>query len=544
MHSRAAHAAGLLILTALAGVAVDVVAAEPDVRQGDWPSYNGSLQGQRYSPLAQIDTTNVAGLRPICVFETPETVSFESGIVAVDGTLYFTTFGNTYAIDGATCKQKWKHTRAEPRNPLNVNRGVGYSGGQVFRGTGDGHVLALDATNGAVLWDVALADPQKGESIPMAPIAHDGLVFIGNAGGDLFGVSGRIHALDAASGKTVWAFDTIPRSGPARATWVKASAENPPGGAAMWTSYALDPEKSILYVSTGNPAPSFAQHLRPGDNLYASSILALEARTGKLIAYVQPIKHDFHDWDVSAAPALITTRSGRSFIAAGAKDGYLYGIDRARVKSRAGSDPDANALTVESKGLTTTRENADTPLSSSQLTHFCPGSQGGIGWNGPAYDPSLGLAYVNSINWCTSVKLLPPDRMQGKPGTPWTGMDDPKLAFGQQDPTDHWNGFVTALDPQTGDMRWQVFTPKPMVAGITATAGGLVFTGDLDGNVLAYDSRTGTELWRDATHKAIGGGVISYEAGGAQRIAVAAGLNSPIWPVSGGPAQVVVYGLH
>ena len=177
------------------------------------------------------------------------------------------------------------------------------------------------------------------------------------------------------------------------------------------------------------------------------------------------------------------------------------------------------------------------------MTRFCPGSQGGIEWNGPTWHPGLGLLYANSIDWCTSVKLLPVEKMKGGPGMPWTGMDHPQLAFGVQDPVERWKGWITAVDADSGAVRWQVQTPKPMVAAITATAGGLVFTGDLDGNVLALDAASGKELWRDATGKAIGGGVVSYTAGGRQRIAVAAGLNSAIWPVKGGTARVVSYAL-
>ena len=327
---------------------------------GDWVAYNGSLNGDRFSPLTEISTANVGELRQACTFDAPAAISFQSGIVAVHGTLYFTVFDTTYAIDGATCQEKWKQTRPEPATYLNVNRGVGYCDGKLFRGTGDGHALALDAATGKLLWDVAIADPKKGESVPLAPIAWDGLVFIGNAGGDNFGVTGRVYALDAASGKVVWQFHTVPESGPARETWPAASADNPPTGGATWTSYALDEPSATLYVSTGNVAPDFMEAMHPGENLYANSVLALEARTGKLIAYVQPVKGDFHDWDVAAAPALITTKSGRRYVAAGAKDGHIYAIDRSAVKSTAGSEPDAQALVIRSKTLTTTRENAET----------------------------------------------------------------------------------------------------------------------------------------------------------------------------------------
>jgi alcohol dehydrogenase (cytochrome c) len=283
--------------------------------------------------------------------------------------------------------------------------------------------------------------------------------------------------------------------------------------------------------------------LRPGKNLYANSLLALEAKSGALIAYVQPVEDDYHDWDLSAAPALITTRSGRAFVAAGSKDGYIYNIDRAAVKSTAGSEPDAGALIVRSKALTTTRENAETPFSTERATRFCPGIQGGIEWNGPAYHPELGLLYVNSIDWCTSVQLMPVEKMKGVPGAPWTGAHDPQNPFGVLDPAERAKGWIVAADAESGEVRWKVQMPKPMVAGITATAGGLVFTGDLEGNVLALEAASGKALWRSATGKAIGGGVISFAAHGRQYIAVAAGMNSAIWPVQGGSARVIVYGL-
>ncbi len=518
------------------------VSAATPVGPGDWITYDGPLSGERYSPLSQITPANVATLRQACAFDAPDTVSLQSGIVAVGGTLYFTAFNNTYAVDGATCQQKWKQTRAEPPTYLKVSRGVAYADGRLFRGTGDGHVLGLDAGTGRQLWDVTIANPKIGESVPMAPIAWNGLVFVGNAGGDNFDVQGRIYGLDAATGRTVWEFHTIPDSAAIRATWGKASAENPPAGGATWTSYALDDTKGILYVGTGNPAPDFVEAFHPGPNLYTNTVLALDAKTGRLVAWVQPIRNDYHDWDVSAPPALITTAAGHEFIAQAAKDGHVYGIDRSAVRT-GGSAPDSAALAVRYKAVVSTRENADAPLTSDRMTRFCPGSQGGVEWNGPTYDRQHGLIVVNAIDWCTSVKLQRLDTLKGAPGQSWSGMDDPQMAFGRQDPIARWRGWITALDAETGAIRWRVRTPKPMVAGITSTAGGLIFTGDLDGNVLGLDAATGKELWRAGTGKAIGGGVISFEAGGKQYVAAAAGLNSAIWPVKGGSARLVVYAL-
>jgi alcohol dehydrogenase (cytochrome c) len=167
-----------------------------------------------------------------------------------------------------------------------------------------------------------------------------------------------------------------------------------------------------------------------------------------------------------------------------------------------------------------------------------------VEWNGPSYHPGLRLAFVNAIDWCTSVKMQPTTKITGAPGEAWTGAEPADgWLFGRHDPAGQWKGWVTAFDPETGEVKWKVQTPKPMVAAITATAGGLVFTGDLDGQVLAYDAATGKELWRHATGKAIGGGVIAYQSGGVQRIAVAAGMNAGTWTITSGPGRVIVYTL-
>jgi alcohol dehydrogenase (cytochrome c) len=194
---------------------------------------------------------------------------------------------------------------------------------------------------------------------------------------------------------------------------------------------------------------------------------------------------------------------------------------------------------VRSKAQVTTRENVDVPFSTEHETRFCPGRA----WSGTApYYPGLGLLYVNAIDWCTLVRMQPAGI--GTPGASWTGAEPADgWLFGRHDPVGQWKGWVTAFDPESGTVAWKIQTPKPMVAAITATAGGLVFTGDLDGQLLAYDAATGKELWRDATGKAIGGGVISYEARGTQRIAAATGMNASTWSIQAGPARVVVYAL-
>jgi alcohol dehydrogenase (cytochrome c) len=341
-------------------------------------------------------------------------------------------------------------------------------------------------------------------------------------------VTGRMMAFDVGTGARVWSTDLIPESGTAGRSWPPATETVPRGGGASWTSYALDTLSGTVYVPTGNSAPDFLPQVRPGANLYAYSVLALDARTGALQTHYQILPKDYHDWDVSAAPALITTQSGAALLVAGGKDGHLYGIER-------GSGHKRYVTPV------TTIDNIEAPLTASG-TRFCPGVNGGIEWNGPSYSPRTNTLYVNAIDWCTTVKVAPPSKLEGKDGLPWTGSSELRQPFGLPDSTRR--GWLTAVNADDGSVRWKYASPTPLVAGITATAGGLVFTGDLDGNVLGFDASNGRILWRATTGQPIGGGVASYAVGGRQFIAVASGLHAPVtWQLKSTPAKLVVYSL-
>ncbi|HEY2064661.1 MAG TPA: PQQ-binding-like beta-propeller repeat protein, partial [Gemmatimonadaceae bacterium] len=304
--------------------------AAAQATDGDWLTYNRTLAGDRYSPLAEIDTGNVSQLRTICSYALPEVTSLQTGPIVVGGTMYFTTDTISYAIDASTCAEKWRVVRhSDTPSALGVNRGFAYLNGRLFRGTSDVHVIALDPADGHLIWDRVLDIKGPGVSVPMAPIASNGLVYIGNAGGDLAAVTGHVYALDANDGHVVWKFDVVPPSGPARATW--ANPRLPISGGAFWTSFTLDAPNGILYVPAGNPAPDFDTELRKGDNLYSNSLIALDAATGRMLAYNQLVKRDAHDWDVDSPPALATTRSGRAIIASANKDGLLSIVDRSRL---------------------------------------------------------------------------------------------------------------------------------------------------------------------------------------------------------------------
>ena len=508
-------------------------------QSSEWPGYNGDLAATRFSPLSEINAANVKDLHPVCTYDTGETTPFQSGLLMVQGVLYFTTYNSTYAVDASTCALKWKYDRPGPRGGLGVSRGAAYLDGKLFRGSGDARVFALDAATGQPAWDAALGDPSNGESVPMAPLAWNGMVFAGNAGGDNFGVTGRVYALSAADGHELWRFNVVPDSGPARATWKNVSDRNPPTGGATWTSYSLDPDAGVLWISTGNVAPDFQLALHPGDNLYTTSVIALDANTGKMLRYVQPVKKDFHDWDMTAPPALIRTSGGRLLAAAAGKDGILYGLDRSGVTVSSASQA---PLKIVYATPVTTRSNVKTPLNAKTETHFCPGTQGGTEWNGPAFHPTLNLVLVNAVDWCTAVMLADAATLTGKRGSIWPG-SDPKHPFGNNDPKEKWGGWLTAVDADSGRVRWKYQSPTPLVAAVTPTAGGLVFTGDLNGDVLALDASAGSVLWRNATGAALGGGVISYQTNGHQRLAVAAGMSPANWPVTKTTARVVVYSL-
>lgn len=503
----------------------------------DWGGYNNTLTSERFSPLAQVNVSNAAQLRPVCTFPLHEQASMQSGPIVVGGVMYVTTDVSTYALDAATCRLRWKHTyrySPQPDYNLKVNRGVAYmdtpDGPRLYRGANDGRVYALDARSGDETWNVLAGDVTRGETFPAAPVAWHGLVYIGNAGGDNYAVTGRMMALDARTGARVWSFDLIPSTGEANGTWPAETDRVPRGGATTWTSYTLDTLSGSLYVPTGNAAPDFLESVRAGLDSYTYSVVVLDARTGVFRRVYHILPRDFHDWDVAAAPVLITTAAGRKLVAEAGKDGHLYGIDR-----------DGGQILY--KTALTTLLNADAPLTAAG-TRFCPGVQGGVEWNGPAYAPATNTLYVGAVDWCTTVRIDPPEKLKGKKGIPWTGSARLMDPFGVMDPLTQRHGRLTAVDADNGTVRWRYDSAAPLVAGVTATAGGVVFGADLSGNVLGFDARTGAVIFRYNTGQPIGGGIVSYAVAGKQYLAVASGLHAPLtWQVKSSPAKVVIFSL-
>ena len=523
---------------AAAAKAPPLRAPQPAVAAGDWPAYNRTLAGDRFSPLDEINRGNVSQLTAVCSYTLPEVSSLQTGPIVVAGTMYFTTETRSYAIDAATCAGKWKVERPLERpSPLGVHRGFAYLDGRLFRGTSDGHVLALDANDGHTLWDHEIDARVPGVTMPMAPIAANGLVFIGHAGGDQTGVSGHAYALDAADGHVVWKFDVVPDEPAVRATWPNA-ARYPITGGAFWTSFTLDAERGVLYLPAGNPAPDFDVEARGGDNLYTNSIIALDAATGRLLAYNQIVKHDNHDWDVNSPPALAITKSGRAIVASANKDGLLSVLDRGAVAPGAAAGDPSSRLPTLYQSPTTTRENADTPLSRTAPVRFCPGIQGGNEWNGAAFHPGLNTLFTGSVDWCATVQLQD-SVVVPEPGAIWFGSKTNDI----QGPPGEAKGWVTAFDADSGAVRWKFASPTPVLAGVTPTAGGLLLSANLHGELRAFDAENGAVLWQLDSGQSIGGGIVSYSAGGKQRIGVASGMKSRIWPGAADQSRIQVFGL-
>ena len=477
----------------------------------NWLRYNNDYEGRRFSPLTQINVQNVSRLAPVCVFQAGEIAQFQASPVIFEGTLYVTTGYNTYAVDAHTCEKKWQHVyQSDSLTPVTVARGAALYKGKVFRVTPDGHLLALDAKTGELLWDTWMSDASKGYWLSAAPIAYQDRVFIGEAGAD-WGVDGHIYAFDANTGKTLWVFDTVlsDDAGHGSANY---------SGGSTWSSFSFDVKANLLYAPIGNVSPDFNDSSRPGANLYTNSVVALAADSGKIAWWAQQVPRDVHDWDTAAAPALYE-QSGKKYSAVAGKAGWLYIYDR-----------DSHALVTKSE--ISSRKNAELPITPEGV-HVCPGIMGGSLWNGPAYSPASGMLFVNSTEWCGTFKVAEARRIEG---SAYYGGNH---VFDEFESTSGW---TRAFDAEDGKQIWAIKTKRPMLAGLTPTGGGVVFTGDLSGYFLAIDAKTGNILYRFNTGGAIIGGVSTYMVEGKQYVAATSG-NSAVWWHTNTAATVFIFSL-
>jgi alcohol dehydrogenase (cytochrome c) len=491
------------------------LAADSDA---DWLMYNHDYTGKRYSRLTQINVRTAAQLQPVCMLQLGLVSGFQSSPLFYRGIGYVSTPRTVHSFNATDCKLLWTYKYEVKSKEINpTNRGLALYEGKLFRGTTDGHLLALDATNGQLLWDVHVADSEYGYWIAAAPIVVDGKVIVGLTGAD-WGIKGRVYAFDANTGQRVWAFDTIPTGDqPGADTWAKGAEH---GGGSTWSTITFDPMERLVFAPIGNPGPDFDAAARPGSNLYTNSIVALHVDTGELSWYVQQVRSDNHDWDTAAAP-VVYEEGGRRYMAVASKDGWLYIYDRS-----------THALVARSE--ISSHENVDVPVSGSPV-HICPGFVGGAEWNGPAYDPQRQALFVNSVDWCATIA------MESKPYVPGGLYSADKKA--DYDPIERSRGWLRAFEAKTGRQLWAYAAPAPMVAGVTPTAGGVILTGGSNGDFLVFDSSNGKILYQFNTGGALAGGVSTYSVAGRQYVAVASGNHGAVPLGSSGSPTVVLFAL-
>jgi len=518
----------------------------PNSAAGDWPSYNRTPTSQRFSPLDQINTKNVANLKVLCKYDVGSFSAFESGLIMVNNALIGTTEFDVFSLNPTTCAANWRTHMDYPGALLPANRGVAYLDGIIVRGTQDCRAVAFDFKTGKQLWETTICDTKRGESVPSTPIAWDGRVYIGNAGGDMKGGKGKMYALDLKTGKVLWQFFMVPQgegdvvSGPLGktpldgSTWKNAQGI-PITGGGIWTSLTLDIKNGLVYVPGGNPAPDFVSGAREGDNRYSDSVVVLDVNTGDYRNSFKVVKKDWHDWDVSSPPILLQTAGGKQIMALAPKDGHLYGYDLA-------TNEQIYRVPV------TTIENAEVEFQVGKKVHFCPGAVGGTEWNTPGYDPMTNLIITGTVDWCDEAVMQTDEKLRSVAiGQPMVGMAalNPLNSFGKEDAIKHWGGWIHAIDADTGVWKWRAKSNYPIVAAITPTAGGIVFFADLGGNFYALDASTGQKLLGLPLGDggAIGGGIITYAVEGVQKVAVANGFTMVAWPTKPRRAEVVVLGL-
>jgi len=483
-----------------------------------WPHYNFKLNGQRYSSLDQIKVENVSELGEVCRVQIDGPTSFTAGIIVVDETIFTTTSRETVALDATNCAVRWKYTYVPDEVELPPsNRGVAVLDGRVFRGTADGRLVALDAQTGKLLWKNVIGDPRLGESITAAPLAAGGLVFEGIAGGEL-GIKGRMMAFDAMTGREVWRFDTIPTGKQVGAETWKDPKTAKTGGGAVWGAFSLDVTTGELFVPVGNPWPTIPAPYRPGSNLFTSSLVVLDARTGALKWWHQLVPNDARDLDLASPPVLYRDSKIRDIAAFAGKDGYVRAVDRETRK-------------LLFRVPITTIENEDVPATAAGI-HICPGFGGGAEWNGPALDPVNNTLVTGSVDWCMTIATAPLQYKAGEHVLGGTIKPDPTAS-----------GWVVAVDSESGDVRWRYHADNPVIAGVTPTAGGVTITGDTGGNLLILASKTGALLRKVQTGGALAGGVVTYEIGGKQYLAFASGNVSRVTFGELGLPSVVIMAL-
>jgi len=482
----------------------------------NWLMHSGDYAGHRFSALDEIKISSAASLVPKWAYQTMAGGKFETTPLVVDGILYGTGQDDrVYALDGRSGRPIWQYQRALPVDirPCcgRVNRGLAILGDKVFVATLDAHVIALDSKTGNVVWDVSAAEHAKGYSFTLAPLVIKNLVLVGVSGGE-YGIRGFIDAYDAATGERKWRFYTIPGPGePGHDSWEGESWKI--GGSPAWITGTYDPATNTTFWTTGNPSPSNRGEGRAGDNLYSNSLLAIDPDTGKLKWHFQFTQHDQHDYDATQVPVMID-EGDRKLIAQANRNGFFYVVDRTNgklisatsyAKVSWSTSKDATGRPVPDKAAVPTPEG----------NRVCPGAAGATNWMSPTYDPQTKLFYVTAREQCDIFATAP---QPYEAGHAYYGS-----AYFPNDEAQPFWGALRALDPATGKLKWEWKHTSPAWAGVLSTAGGLVFTGDAEGNFIAFEAASGKPLWHFQCGASVYSSPMTFAIDGKQYVAVAAG---------------------
>jgi alcohol dehydrogenase (cytochrome c) len=501
----------------------------------NWLTYSGTYFSQRYSMLAQITPANVRNLQMRWALQVKSLEKFEATPLVVDGRMYLTQAPNdVLAVDAASGRVFWQFSH-EPSTKARlccgiVNRGLAILGDTLFMGTIDGHLIAIDAHNGKPIWNVNVngADPATGYSITVAPLVVKNKVIIGAAGGE-FGIRGFIAAFDAVTGKESWRFYTIPGPGePGNETWAGDSWKH--GGASIWVTGSYDPDLNLTYWGVGNPGPDYNGDDRAGDNLYSDSVVALDADTGKLKWHFQFTPHDVFDYDSVQIPVLADLSwqgRARKLMLWANRNGFFYALDRTTGEFLLGKPFERVtwATGLDAKGRPILAPGA-APTAEGKLIY--PGVQGATNWFSPSFSPRTELFYVST--WVDYASTFTKYEVGYEPGQRYTGGTPRSTVPGVRNVgtintrrEEDGSGAVRAIDPKTGERRWEFKLTDVSDSGILTTSTDLLFVGSRDGSFYALNSRTGEQLWRAAVGGQVVAGPISYRVNGSQYIAVAAG---------------------
>ncbi len=482
----------------------------------NWLTYSGDYAGRRHSLLDQINPSNVSKLAAKWVYQTNTGGKIEGTPLVADGILYETGQDDrAFALDARSGRPIWLYQRQLPQDirPCcgRVNRGFAILGDRVFLGTLDAHVIALDRKTGNVVWDQTAADYKLGYSFTVAPLAVKDMILIGASGGE-YGIRGFIDAYDAATGKRRWRFYTVPGPGePGHDSWEGDSWKI--GGAPAWNTGTYDPATNQIFWPTGNPSPSNRGEGRAGDNLYSNSLLALNADSGKLNWYFQFTKHDEHDWDATQIPVLVDSGDKHLILHAN-RNGFFYVLDRTTGKLISATAYGKQTWTdsKDAEGRPIAKKEASPTLEGHTV---CPGALGTTNWYPPAYNPQTGLLYVTSRDQCDIFSTAP---QPYEAGHAYYGS-----AYFPSDEAEPYVGALRALDPATGAIKSEFPHTSPTWSGVLSTAGGLIFTGDAEGNFIALDAATLKPLWHFQMGGAAYAGPMSFAVDGKQYVAIAAG---------------------